>query len=112
MITHRKTSAIPDAGDSSLVQPSDWNDTHVVTISEATLDFGTKPIYNKSFTVTDAECTASSKIIITQQAVTDEAEFDMICYAAKAGDGSFTVYSSAMPGPVSGTRKINYFIGV
>jgi hypothetical protein len=27
-ITHSYVSAVPDAGDASLVQPSDWNDTH------------------------------------------------------------------------------------
>lgn len=30
MLKHKKTSAIPDGGDSSLVQPSDWNDDHQV----------------------------------------------------------------------------------
>lgn len=29
-IKHQKTSAIPDSGDTSLVQPSDWNAEHVV----------------------------------------------------------------------------------
>ncbi len=30
-VKHAKTSAIPDSGDAGLVQPSDWNDDHVVT---------------------------------------------------------------------------------
>ncbi len=30
-VTHQKVSAIPDAGDASLVEPSDWNATHTVT---------------------------------------------------------------------------------
>jgi hypothetical protein len=30
-ITHSYVSAVPDAGDASLVQPSDWNDTHDIT---------------------------------------------------------------------------------
>jgi hypothetical protein len=30
-ITHAYVSAVPDAGDASLVQPSDWNDTHDIS---------------------------------------------------------------------------------
>jgi hypothetical protein len=30
-ITHSYVSAVPDAGDASLVQPSDWNDTHDIS---------------------------------------------------------------------------------
>lgn len=30
-LKHTKTSTIPDAGDSSLVQPSDWNSEHAIT---------------------------------------------------------------------------------
>lgn len=31
MIKHKKNSAVADGGDTSLVQPSDWNDDHTVT---------------------------------------------------------------------------------
>jgi hypothetical protein len=34
-ITHSKVSAIPDGGNAALVQPSDWNAVHVVSISNA-----------------------------------------------------------------------------
>lgn len=37
-VKHSKTSAIPDAGDTSLVQPSDWNADHTLT--------GTIPVAN------------------------------------------------------------------
>ena len=30
-IKHLKVSAIPDAGDDSLIEPSDWNNDHVLT---------------------------------------------------------------------------------
>jgi hypothetical protein len=30
-VTHSKVSTIPDGDDSSLIRPSDWNDTHVLT---------------------------------------------------------------------------------
>ena len=111
-ITHAKVSTVPDEGDTSLVQPSDWNHDHVVTISSATVDFGTTPRYSKTFTVTDAACTSSNKVFICPTATTDEAEMDAITYAAKANDGTITVYANAQPGPVSGTRTIYYFLGV
>jgi hypothetical protein len=37
-ITHSKVSAIPDGGNAALVQPSDWNAVHVVSISNADVD--------------------------------------------------------------------------
>ena len=37
-VKHLKTSAIPDAGDATLVQPSDWNADHTLT--------GTVPVAN------------------------------------------------------------------
>jgi hypothetical protein len=37
-VKHSKTSAIPDAGDTTLVQPSDWNADHTLT--------GTVPVAN------------------------------------------------------------------
>jgi hypothetical protein len=37
-VTHSKVSTIPDGDDSSLIRPSDWNDTHVLT--------GTVPVAN------------------------------------------------------------------
>lgn len=37
-VKHSKTSAIPDAGDANLVQPSDWNADHTIT--------GTIPVAN------------------------------------------------------------------
>ena len=30
-ITHKKVSSVPDSADTTLVQPSDWNDTHDAT---------------------------------------------------------------------------------
>lgn len=108
-VTHSYVSTAPPVSDK--VDSVAWNAEHVITFSEATIDFGTKPVYNKSFAVTDANVTASSKIMLCGSAVVDEGEFDAITYTAKAGSGSFTVYANAQPGPVSGTRVIYYLIG-
>ena len=108
-ITHSYVSTAPPV--SGKVDSVAWNEEHVLTFSQATLDFGTKPVYNKSFTVTDSSVTASSKIMLSGAAIVDEGEFDAITYTAKAGSGSFTVYANAQPGPVSGTRVIYYLIG-
>jgi len=102
-ITHATTTAV--------IGEDEWNEPHVFGITSATVDFGTKPVYNKSFTVIDAACTASNKVFICGTATTDEAEFDAITYAAKANNGTITVYANAQPGPVSGTRTFYYFLG-
>ena len=36
-VTHPKVSAIPDVGDSTLVQPSDWNASHTITADANTV---------------------------------------------------------------------------
>ena len=36
-VSHAKVSAVPDGGDATLVQPSDWNAGHTVSIVEAEL---------------------------------------------------------------------------
>lgn len=37
-ITHAKVSGVSDSGDSTLVQPSDWNDNHDIDLSDYTGD--------------------------------------------------------------------------
>jgi len=36
-VTHQKVSLIPDAGDATLIEPSDWNATHVLTGVQGTI---------------------------------------------------------------------------
>ena len=89
-----------------------------ISITEVEIDFGTKPVTSKSFTVTDAAVSATSKISIVPSAKTatgrvntDDMEWDGLSLAAVAGTGSFTVYAVANPGPVVGKRVINYIVG-
>lgn len=85
--------------------------------TEAEVDFGSTPVYDKTFTVTDASVSSSDKIAVVQSgsAATSRADgdalWDTIVYAATAGTGSFTLYALATPGPVVGKRKILYQVG-
>jgi hypothetical protein len=86
-----------------------WTSTEV--------DFGSsKPVYSASFTITDADCAADSKVTVlssgaaaTGRAVGDDL-WDAIMYSAVPAAGSFTVYAFASPGPVVGKRSILYSI--
>lgn len=85
-------------------------------VTETELNFGTvgtPPVYEKTFTVTDASITGTSKIICVESGNTatgrtsGDSLFDSINYTAVAGTGSFTVYAKAS-GAVIGKRKMYY----
>jgi len=84
-----------------------------LTVSEAEIDFGTRPVCCKTFTVTDAGVSAASKIIAVQsgKAATgrdaDENEMDAIVFSCVPGSGTFTLYARSF-NPVTGLYKINY----
>jgi len=107
-ILHRTTTAV--------IGESQWNEAHVLGISEAEVNFGTQPVDSGHFTVTDANISASSKIFIcgSGNAATsqteDAGEWDAVTFTAKAGDGQMTVYAKT-DGLISGYRKLYYLIG-
>lgn len=85
-------------------------------VTETELDFGTvgtPPVTDKTFTVTDASITSSSKIMCTESGNTatgrtsGDSLFDSVNYTALAGTGSFTVYARAS-GAIIGKRKMFY----
>jgi hypothetical protein len=85
------------------------------TWTEAEVDFGSTPVYDVLFTLTDAAITSSGvKVIILQsgKAATGRADgdaaWDEIDYAASPGTGSAQVWAKATPGPVVGKRKYQY----
>lgn len=83
------------------------------TVTEAEINFGTIPVTDKTFTITNASITAASKIICTESgtAATGRASgdslWDSITYSALAGTGTFTLYARAS-GAVVGTRNFMY----
>ncbi len=86
-----------------------------VSITEVEIDFGSSPMWSKSFTIIDGNVSPSSKLVATQSgsAATgrdaDENEMDALILNCKPGSGQFTMNAFAFPGPVSGKYKINYF---
>lgn len=148
-VTHAFTSPKADGGDTTLVQPSNWNAAHTLTgnlsafdglanasgaltndgagnltwtpaapgggtWTEAEVDFGSTPVYSKTFTITDGTVSGTSKVAvvpcgkIATGGSEDDWEWDAITFAANPGAGSFRVMASAFPGPVAGKRKISY----
>jgi hypothetical protein len=85
-----------------------------LSVTEAEIDLGADPNDDFVITVIDAAIVATHNIIVVPSAEAsstndeDEAEMDSLLMAAVAGTGQFTLYVRAIPGPVSGRRKINY----
>ena len=85
------------------------------TLTEVEIDFGTTPVNNKTFTITDVTITNTKKIIIfpspsnaTGQ-VGNDWEVDGATFSAKANTGNMTLYVNA-PFSMNGKRKIYYQI--
>lgn len=87
------------------------------TWTESEVDFGSKPVYSASFTITDAAISAASKVQVLPcgKAATgrtaDDWAWDSAAFAANPGAGSATCYVTFVPGPVVGKRKVQYSIG-
>lgn len=113
-IIHRYTSLAAPVADR--VGSTQWNDAHVLSISETEVNFGSNPVDSGHFTVVDANISVTSKIFIcgSGNAATsqteDAGEWDAVTFTAKAGDGSMTVYAKS-DGLLSGYRKLYYLIG-
>jgi len=85
--------------------------------TEVEVDFGTEPVYEASFTITDGAITGTSKIQVLPcgKAATgrtaDDWQWDGATFAANPGSGSATCYAVFTPGPVVGPRKVQYSVG-
>jgi len=86
----------------------------LVSVTEAELDFGASAVWFKTFTISDAGITSTSKIVAVQSGAAatdreaDENETDALILRCVPATGSMTVYADALRGPVSGKFKINY----
>lgn len=84
--------------------------------TETEVDFGTTPVFDAQFTITDAAITSSSKINVLPcgKAATgrtaDDWQFDGAVFAANPASGSATCYATFIPGPIVGKRKIQYLV--
>lgn len=78
------------------------------------VDFGTKPVYDATFTITDAAITALSNVSAQQSGkvatgrVAGDSAWDAINCAVLPAAGSAVLYCTASPGPVVGRRIIQY----
>lgn len=84
-----------------------------VATYETGLDFGSKPVWDASFTVSEPSVSPTSKILVFPSANpalgrhSDDWQWDGLTLSAVAGTGEFTVYANAS-GPIEGVRKIYY----
>lgn len=87
------------------------------SVTEAEVDFGSTPLPELSFLITDVNVTATSKIIggIAYVAPTgrdlDEVEMEPFNLRFGPGNGQLTIWAQAMEGPVTGKYKCWYGVG-
>jgi len=85
-------------------------------MKQTEIDFGTAPVAEKEFTVTDTDVTATSRIVgcIAYVAPTgkelDELEFDAIDLKFAPAAGSFKIYAKGLEGYVSDKFKVYYIV--
>lgn len=83
------------------------------TVTETEVDFGSTPVTEATFTVTDAGVSAASKIMCLESGnvatgrVGADSLWDSIVYSALGASGNFTLYARAS-GAVVGKRKVFY----
>jgi hypothetical protein len=82
--------------------------------TELEVNFGTIPVFDTQFTITDAAINSSSKVIVVPSGKTapgrpdGDWQWDGATFAARAGSGSATCYAIFHPGPIVGRRYIQY----
>ena len=86
-------------------------------IKQCEIDFGTVPVSEKEFIITDSDVLITSQITgnIAYEAPTgkelDELECDSIDLKFAPGNGEFKIYAKSLEGYISDKFKINYLIG-
>lgn len=86
-------------------------------IKQTEIDFGTTPVSEASFIITDADVSAGSQLIgsIAYEAPTgkdlDELEMDALDVKLSPGVGQFTAYVVGLDGYVADKFKLSYLIG-
>ena len=86
----------------------------IASLSQTEIDFGSTPVDEKTFTITDSHINTSSEIMVQLAYVAptgkeiDELEFDSFDFRAVAGSGNFTLYARSLEGLVADKFIINY----
>lgn len=83
-------------------------------VQRVEIDFGTTGVPSSSFVVVDPAVTTTTRVVAWEAAETAtgrvgvDQEWDQLLLATVAAAGFFTVYATAVPGPVVGKRIIYY----
>jgi len=86
-------------------------------IKQCEIDFGSVPVSEAEFIITDSDVLVTSQIIgnIAYEAPTgkdlDEVTMDSIDLKFAPGSGQFTLYVKGLEGYLEGKFKVNYLIG-
>ena len=86
-------------------------------IKQAEVDFGSVPVWEASFLISDASVSAGSHLVgnVAYVAPTgkdlDEMEMDNLDLKFAPGTGEFTIYARGLDGPIHDKFKINYLCG-
>lgn len=82
--------------------------------TELEVDFGSTPVFDAQFTITDAAISTTSKVAVVPSGkvatgrTAGDWQWDGGTFAALAGSGSATCYATFSPGPIVGRRYIQY----
>lgn len=83
-------------------------------MKEVDLDFGSTPVVDKSFTITDTDITTDKVIIVLPSAKPAigrqgvDFEVDIVQFSASPGSGQLTIYAVCNNGHLTGKRKVIY----
>lgn len=84
------------------------------SVLETEIDFGSSPVSEKLFTITNASITPSSLIMITPSGnqatgrVGNDYSWETFSFSATPGSGNFQLWANCSNGAVVGRRKILY----
>lgn len=93
---------------------ADWLELGGGGPTEVEIDFGTTPVFSKTFTITDAAVSGASMIVVNPSGnvatdrVGNDLEWDNLLLGGLAGTGDFLLTALALPGPIVGKRKVYY----
>ena len=85
-----------------------------IIFNSFTVNFGTSPVYDSYFTITDAGVTSSSNILVTRSGATaggqdaDENELADFSITVTPGTGNFSLYLQCQDGLVAGQFTFYY----
>ncbi len=115
-ITTEKVAAAPLVGGEQTTLHSHAGGG-TLDIKQTEIDFGTIPVAEALFVITDAGVVVTSQLIgnVAYEAPTgkdlDELEMDSVDLKFAPGSGQFTLYARGLDGYIADKFKVNYLVG-